>query len=85
MIDSYRDRSMDFIGDGGEGAAGVKREEVVAEEEEEEKKEGKGGREGCRVVVVVPVVVARLADMSAWAAAREVGDGARSMSGGRRS
>lgn len=82
-MDSYRDRSMDFIGDGGEGSAGLKREEVVAEEEEEEEKEGKGGREGCRVVMVV-VVVARLADMSAWAAAREVGDGGRSMSGGRR-
>lgn len=40
---------------------------------------GEGGREGCGVVWRVETG-GRFADMSAWAAARELGDGARSMS-----
>lgn len=62
---------MDFIGVGGE--VGVK--------DDDDGKKGAGGRDGCGVWRVD--VGGRWADMSARAAAREVGDGARSMSGGR--
>lgn len=40
---------------------------------------GEGGRDGCELVWRVERE-GRFADMSAWAAARELGDGARSMS-----
>lgn len=64
---------MDLISDGGGWGWGWS-----WEEEDDEEEEGKGGREGCGVVLWWG---GRLPDMSAWAAAREVGDGARSMSG----
>lgn len=40
---------------------------------------GEGGRDGCGLVWRMEIG-GRFADMSAWAAARELGDGARSMS-----
>lgn len=43
---------------------------------------GEGGRDGCGLVSRLESG-GRFADTSAWAAARELGDGARSMSGPR--